>query len=62
MTWKERRDPSHWREFEFMLNEVRQAVDLRLPLKEVFSQWPKICERLAEAPRRRRARKFPETS
>jgi hypothetical protein len=58
MTWRQRRNQSRWREFEFMLHQVRRAVDPRLPFQKVMEQWPKICRRLAEAPRKRRSRNF----
>jgi hypothetical protein len=54
MAWRKRRNPSRWREFEFMLHQLRKAVDPRLPLQKVITQWPAICRRLAEAPRKRR--------
>jgi hypothetical protein len=41
-----------------MLHQLRRAVDPRLPLREVIEQWPHICRRLAEAPRKRRLRGF----
>jgi hypothetical protein len=59
MTWRKKQNQSHWREFEFMLHQLRRAVDPRLPLHEVIEYWPEICRRLAEAPRKRRPRSFP---
>jgi hypothetical protein len=58
MTWRQRQNQSHWREFEFMLHQVQRAIDTRLPLRSVFDQWPSICQGLAEAQRKRRPRDF----
>jgi hypothetical protein len=41
-----------------MLHQVQRAVDTRLPLLSVIEQWPRICQGLAEAPRKRRPRGF----
>lgn len=58
MTWRQKQNQSHWRQFEFMLHQIRRAVDPRLPLRAAIERWPEICRRLAEAPRRRRPRSF----
>jgi hypothetical protein len=42
-----------------MLREIRRAVDPDLHLREVLQGWPRITRRLAENPRRRRARRYP---
>jgi hypothetical protein len=59
MRWRQKQNQSHWRQFEFMLHQVRRAVHPHLPLGEVIEHWPEICRRLAEAPRKRRPRGFP---
>jgi len=61
MTWRQRQNQSRWREFEFMLHQVRRAVDPRLALQEVLQSWPRLCRGLAEAPRKRRPRRFEPT-
>ena len=58
MTWRQKQNQSHWRQFEFMLHQIRSAVDPYLSLSGVIERWPEICRRLAEATRRRRPRSF----
>jgi hypothetical protein len=60
MTWRRRQNQSHWREFEFMLQEIRRAVDPGLPLATALRAWARITRRLAENPRRRRPRRYPD--
>lgn len=59
MTWRRRQNQSHWREFDFMLHEIRRAVDPGLPLRAVLQDWARITRGLAENPRRRRPRGYP---
>ena len=54
MTWKESRTQSHWREFNFMLNQVKRAVEPALALEMAISEWPRIACGLAEPPRKRK--------
>jgi hypothetical protein len=49
---------SRWREFDFMLHQVRRAVDVAGPLGQALTQWPEICRGLAEAPRQRQTQTF----
>jgi hypothetical protein len=58
MRWRRKQNQSHWREFEFMLHQLRRVIDPHLRLGEVMAGWPGICRRLAEAPRQRRSRGF----
>ena len=46
---------SRWRETEFMLREVRQAISPPHPLAATLQGWAEIARQLAE-PRRRRRR------
>ena len=54
MTWKKLRTQSHWREFDFMINQVKRAIEPALPLQTVIEQWNKIGCALAEPPRKRK--------
>jgi hypothetical protein len=43
-----------------MLQEIRRAVDPGRPLGAVLRAWARITRRLAENPRRRRPRRYPD--
>jgi len=53
-SWSRRQNRSRWREFEFIVHQIRKAVDPRLSLKQTLAHWPQISRRLAEPPRQRR--------
>ena len=53
-TWRRRRTPSPWREFRFVLNQMRNAIEPRCALKGIFNSWNAISHALAEPPRRRK--------
>jgi hypothetical protein len=46
---------SHWREFEYMHNELKRAIDINMPLVQTIENWQRIARDLAEPPRRRRS-------
>ena len=45
---------SYWREFEFMLHQLQQAIEPKITLNRVVECWDGICSKLAEASRKRR--------
>jgi hypothetical protein len=45
---------SHWREFEFMLHQLQQAVEPKIGLEQSINYWGDICSGLSEAVRKRR--------
>ena len=45
---------SYWREFEFMLHQIQQAVEPKISINNVISQWDSIRKNLAENPRKRK--------
>ena len=53
ITWSRRRPPSAWRDFQFMLNQVKRSIEPSLSLSQTFSQWNTIlrtaCRRTPEA-------------
>jgi hypothetical protein len=53
-SWRHRQNRCRWREFEFIVHQIRKAVDPTLSLKQTLAHWPQISRRLAEAPRTRR--------
>jgi hypothetical protein len=55
MTWNGSRDHSHWREFAFMLNQVKSSIEPRLPLQSMLKNWSTISHGLAEPPRKRKS-------
>ena len=56
--WKKYRDESHWREFDFMFNQVKRAIEPDLPLRFALDAWGDISRDLAERPRKRRNQPF----
>lgn len=38
-TWKKSRTKSHWREFDFMFNQVKRAIEPALSLYVVIDRW-----------------------
>ncbi len=54
MTWKISRTQSHWREFNYMLNQIKRAIEPVIPLLSVIAKWRGIARELAEAPRKRK--------
>ena len=53
-TWRRRRPHSPWREFRFVLNQVRRAIEPAFSLARTIGEWNDIAKDLAEPPRRRR--------
>ena len=53
-TWRRRRPHSPWREFRFVLNQVRRAIEPPLGLTRTINEWNDISKALSEPPRRRR--------
>ena len=49
-----RRPPSAWRDFQFMLHQVIQAIEPYLSLSGTLSDWNAISEQLADALRKRK--------
>lgn len=45
---------SHWREFEFMLHQVQQAIEPTIALDQTIDRWAEISKNLAESTRNRR--------
>lgn len=48
------RAPSRWREFAFMLNQLKCAIAPPMALIKAIEDWANIRARLAEAARNRR--------
>jgi hypothetical protein len=45
---------SLWREFEFMLHQLQQAVEPTIGLAQTIAHWDEVCLSLSEAWRKRR--------
>lgn len=55
MIWKKsQRVQSHWREFNYMFNQVQRAIEPFLSLQSTVENWKDIIYGLAEAPRKRK--------
>lgn len=52
-TWRQLRPHSPWRDFHFLLNQVKNTIDPHIPLTRIVSEWNHISHALAEPPRRR---------
>ena len=52
-TVRERLPTSPWREFNFALHQIQQAIEPQLYLLQAVSNWNEIAWALAEAPRTR---------
>lgn len=53
MAWKNHQPPSAWREFGFLLNQMKRAIEPQLSLAEVLNDWNEFARALAERPRQR---------
>lgn len=53
-TWKDSRIKSNWREFNFMFNQIKRAIEPDLSMHLVFNNWQAIASGLAESPRKRK--------
>ncbi len=53
-TWRRRRPHSPWREFRFVLNQIRRAIEPAFGLARTIDEWNDIAKALSEPPRRRR--------
>ena len=47
------RIPSAWREFGFVFNQVKCAIEPPLSLEEMIARWNEIRELLSESKRKR---------
>jgi hypothetical protein len=45
---------SYWRELEFGLLLLRQAIMPELNLDDCLKNWSKVCQALADSPRKRK--------
>jgi hypothetical protein len=45
---------SYWREFEFMMHQVQQAIEPQISLDKVISKWTEIRKKLSESTRKRK--------
>ena len=45
---------SYWKEFEFMLHQIQQAVEPKISLNKVMNSWEEISKNLAENSRKRK--------
>ena len=52
--WGQQRPRSAWREFAFVWNQVRRAIEPAVSLSATLADWPAISEELSENPRKRR--------
>jgi len=50
---KNNQPQSAWREFNFAYNQVKRAIEPRLPLEDMISGWNDIAKLLSERPRKR---------
>ena len=53
-TWRRRRPHSPWREFRFVHNQIRRAIEPAFGLARTIDEWNDIAKALSEPPRRRR--------
>ena len=51
--WRYRRPRSALRDFQFVLNQAKRAIEPAMPLGRVLSEWHEISRSLAEPPRQR---------
>ena len=49
-----RQPQSQWREFAFVLHQVQSAIEPKLSLEKVLSEWNSFSKALAENSRKRR--------
>ncbi len=49
-----RKTRSNWREFEFMLHQVQNAIQPDVSLRKTVDHWQEICRDLAENNRQRK--------
>ena len=53
ITWKNTQPQSAWREFNFVYNKVKRAIEPRLALEDMIASWSDISKLLAENHRNR---------
>ena len=53
MSWSQRQRGSQWREFQFALHQLQQAIVPELELGFVMHHWNEIAAALAERHRQR---------
>lgn len=54
MPWNNRRHHSAWREFNFVFNQIKRAIEPQLSFQEMFESWNDISKSLSECHRNRK--------
>ncbi len=54
-SWKNSRHQSAWREFNFVYNQVKRAIEPHLVLEDMMTGWNEIAKSLSDNPRCRTA-------
>jgi hypothetical protein len=54
MSWKNNRPQSAWREFNFVYHQLQRAIEPRLALEDMITDWGDISKMLSECPRKRK--------
>ena len=54
MIWQHDRPQSRWREFRFVINQIKRAIEPHIPLSELIAGWNDISVSLSERERRRK--------
>ena len=52
-SWKKTRPQSAWREFGFVFNQIKRAIEPYLSMEEMIARWNEISELLSESKRSR---------
>ena len=52
-SWKKARQQSAWREFAFVHNQIKLAIEPRLTINEILERWNEISKLLSESKRKR---------
>jgi hypothetical protein len=52
-SWKNAQPQSLWREFNFVFNQIKRAIEPPFSLENMISDWGNISKSLAEHPRKR---------
>jgi len=54
ISWKNHKNQSVWREFNFAYNQVKRAIEPSFKLEDMISGWNDISNSLAECGRKRK--------
>jgi hypothetical protein len=55
ISWKNDRPQSAWREFNFVFNQIKRAIEPYLSFGDMFISWNDISKLLSERPRKRKS-------